>query len=155
LYKHSHTGTKNKIAEYIAEVELCFASLLQPSPPESTPSAFTHKTYLEVLESLTKTRQAFGRTALLLSGGATFGMNHIGVLKSLWEARLLPRIMSGSSAGAIVASACCVKTDRELPKLLEEFPYGNLDVFEDSTKPESILSRTARFLKHGTCQVIV
>ena len=44
-------------------------------------------------------RQAYGRTALMLSGGGGLGIYHIGIVKALFEADLLPRIISGSSAG--------------------------------------------------------
>lgn len=76
-------------------------------------------------------------------------MNHIGVMKALWEVNLLPRIISGASAGSIVAAVLCTRTDDEIPNILEEFPFGNLDVFEDGKNPESVLSRLARFLKIG------
>lgn len=76
-------------------------------------------------------------------------MNHIGVLKALLEASLLPRIISGASAGSIVAAVLCTRTDDEIPNILDEFPYGNLDVFEDGKNPESVLHRVGRFLKIG------
>ncbi|CAZ84625.1 unnamed protein product [Tuber melanosporum] len=143
LYKHSHTGTKRLIEEYINSCVLTLNALLTIPPTLDAPSS------REILDSLLKTRQAFGRTALLLSGGATFGMNHVGVLKALLEQSLLPRIISGASAGSIVAAVLCTRTDDEIPTILEEFPYGNLDVFEDGKKPESVLQRVTRFLKIG------
>jgi TAG lipase/steryl ester hydrolase/phospholipase A2/LPA acyltransferase len=76
-------------------------------------------------------------------------MNHVGVLKALLEQSLLPRIISGASAGSIVAAVLCTRTDDEIPAILAEFPYGNLDVFEDGSRPETILERIARFLKIG------
>ena len=38
-------------------------------------------TAAERLAFINETRTAFGRTALLLSGGAAFGFKHVGVLK--------------------------------------------------------------------------
>jgi TAG lipase / steryl ester hydrolase / phospholipase A2 / LPA acyltransferase len=35
------------------------------------------------------------------------GMAHIGVIKSLYEMGKLPRVVSGSSAGAIVCAVLC------------------------------------------------
>jgi TAG lipase / steryl ester hydrolase / phospholipase A2 / LPA acyltransferase len=58
----------------------------------------------EKFEFFFETRQAFGRSALCLSGGATLGMYHLGVLKTLHENNLLPRVISGSSVGSIMAS---------------------------------------------------
>lgn len=40
----------------------------------------------------------------MLSGGATFGKFHFGVLKALYEQDLLPRIICGSSVGALLSS---------------------------------------------------
>ncbi|KAK9481385.1 acyl transferase/acyl hydrolase/lysophospholipase [Lipomyces japonicus] len=101
------------------------------------------------LDELLRTRHAFGRTALLLSGGGTMGMLHSGVVEALIECNLLPKIISGSSAGAIVASALCTRTDNEIPELLENFTYFNLDVFEETGHEESPWTKVARFLKHG------
>lgn len=42
-------------------------------------------------------------------------MYHLGVVKTLFEHGLLPRIISGASVGALVAAIVCVKTDDELP----------------------------------------
>ncbi|KAK6508726.1 hypothetical protein TWF506_010804 [Arthrobotrys conoides] len=143
LYRHSYTGTKYLIESYI-ETALATLDALVNAPsidPQLSPR--------KILESLVATRQSFGRTALLLSGGATFGMNHIGVLKALWEADLLPRIISGASAGAIVAAVLCVRTDNEIPHTLENFPYGELDVFDYALEPEGVMARVGRMIKMG------
>jgi len=64
-------------------------------------------------------RHAHGRTALLLSGGAGMGIYHLGVVQSLRRAGLLPRVVSGASAGSIVAALLCCRDDRELDELYE------------------------------------
>ena len=64
-------------------------------------------------------REGFGRSALLLSGGAGLGMHHFGVIKTMHEAGLLPRIISGSSAGALVGALVCVTTDANLAELMD------------------------------------
>ena len=56
------------------------------------------------LEFFTETRHSFGKTALFLSGGAGFGKYHFGVIKALWENDLMPRTISGSSVGALIAA---------------------------------------------------
>eukprot|EP00871_Galdieria_phlegrea_P005311 jgi/Galph1/5781/GphlegSOOS_G4513.1 len=63
-------------------------------------------------------RHSYGRTALLLSGGAKMGLYHLGVAKALLEQRLLPRVISGSSAGAVIASFIGIFRDDELRCLL-------------------------------------
>ncbi len=40
---------------------------------------------------------------LALAGGGTRGAAHVGVLKALEEARILPPAVAGTSAGSIVA----------------------------------------------------
>lgn len=145
LYKHSHIGTKDLIEQYINSALDTINSLLRVSEQckcDGLESKF-------ILEQLLFTRQAYGRSALLLSGGATFGMNHIGVLKALWEARLLPRIISGASAGSIVCAVVCTRTDEEIPDLLENFCTGDLAVFEEEGNENGPLGKMARFLKHG------
>jgi TAG lipase/steryl ester hydrolase/phospholipase A2/LPA acyltransferase len=102
-----------------------------------------------LVEQLLQTRQSFGRSALLLSGGGTFGMNHIGVVKCLWDARLLPRIISGASAGSIVSAVLCTKTDAEIPDVMHEFCYGDLNVFGSPSEPEGVINKAVRMLKTG------
>jgi TAG lipase/steryl ester hydrolase/phospholipase A2/LPA acyltransferase len=46
-----------------------------------------------------ETRHSYGRTALLLSGGASLGFYHTGVVRTLMANRLMPRVLGGSSAG--------------------------------------------------------
>jgi TAG lipase / steryl ester hydrolase / phospholipase A2 / LPA acyltransferase len=60
-----------------------------------------------------ETRHAYGRTALLLSGGAALGFYHIGVAKALIENNLMPRVIGGSSAGSIVCAMIGTRTDAE------------------------------------------
>jgi len=76
-----------------------------------------------------------GLTALCLSGGASFGYctcsclcilytdlkyvaDHFGVVKALFDAGLLPRVITGTSAGGLVAALTCTRTDDELKELL-------------------------------------
>lgn len=140
LYKYSHIGTKYLIEDYISTVGNTLETLLDCYQIVKSPLDSRH-----VYEELLRTRQYFGRSALLLSGGGTFGMTHSGVAKALWENNVLPRIISGSSAGSIVASVVCTRTDEELPETLYEFTRGDLEVFE---KPDesSIFRRTVRML---------
>jgi TAG lipase/steryl ester hydrolase/phospholipase A2/LPA acyltransferase len=60
-----------------------------------------------------ETRHAYGRTALLLSGGAALGFYHVGVVKTLMENRLMPRVIGGSSAGSILCAMIGTRTDDE------------------------------------------
>jgi TAG lipase / steryl ester hydrolase / phospholipase A2 / LPA acyltransferase len=64
----------------------------------------------EKLAFVQETRHAFGRTVLLLSGGASLGSFHVGVVKTLVEHKLLPRIIAGSSVGSIICSIVATRT---------------------------------------------
>ena len=145
LYKHTHIGTKDLIERYVDTAVDLIATLLRQSTKQCPPGM----DYKTILNQLVLARQAFGRSALLLSGGGTFGMNHVGVVKSMWQAGLLPRIISGASAGSIVCAVLCTRVDEEIPEVIETFPYGDMDVFDDSTNPETVFAKIGRFLKHG------
>ncbi len=54
----------------------------------------------------------------MLSGGASLGLYHMGVLKTLIENDLLPRVVSGASAGSIVASLMATRNDSECKALV-------------------------------------
>ncbi|KAL5391000.1 hypothetical protein DPSP01_001496 [Paraphaeosphaeria sporulosa] len=147
LYKHSHVGTKKLIERYIDSAVQTLAAIPEVAAKQGdTCPVKPHR----VAEELLRTRQSFGRTALLMSGGGTFGMNHVGVVKCLWELQLLPRIISGASAGSIVCAVLCSKIDDEIPGVLSDFCYGDLDVFEKAGEEEGVIQKVTRFLKYGS-----
>lgn len=111
LYSHSAFGTKKLVTQYVDEV--C-RSLEYLCDTEFENFSFTKK-----LDFFKATGQAFGRSALMLSGGAALGLFHLGVSKALWDQDLLPTVMSGSSAGAIIVAAIGTHTKEELNDLLQ------------------------------------
>lgn len=143
LYKSSQTGTKTIIEDYISECELCLQELLKHGESDSL-------TEVQILDTLIQTRKSFGRTALVLSGGSMLGLLHIGVMRELMHANLLPRIISGSSAGSIFASILCIHFDNEIDELFNTLIEENFNIFEETGNEESFFVRLARFLKHGT-----
>jgi len=121
LYQASRVGTKRLIEEYLDEVARCLDYLCAGDFPN-----FTHDDKVLFFK---RTGTAFGRSALMLSGGATLGMFHFGVIKALHEQGLLPRVISGSSAGSLVAGVVGTRTDAELGALFE--PGGiSLEAFQ-------------------------
>ena len=126
LYKHSWFGTKTLISDYI---ETAVATIEKFQKVTEGPNFSTAESqhYQSSVEDALK---YFGRSALTLSGGANLGMKHIGVVKALWEAELLPDIISGASAGSIVAAVCCTATDQEMVDVLKRFPTSDLAVFD-------------------------
>ncbi len=146
LYRHSYIGTKDLIERYVDAAIQTINALVEKSQ-YALPDGISQR---DVLESLLLARQSFGRSALLLSGGGTFGMSHIGVIKALFEVKLLPRIISGASAGSIVCAVMCTRTDEEIPQLIREFPYGDLSVFDDTNKPDGVFDHVRRLLTEGS-----
>lgn len=65
----------------------------------------------------------------MVSARLRTGLSHIGVVKTLWQMQLLPKIINGSSAGAIVASIIASHTDDELYKIFD-CKWMNLNLFE-------------------------
>lgn len=139
LYSKTHIGTKHLIEEYISEVVKCLNLVCMSEMPD-----FPAKTKMEFFLN---TRQSFGRSALLLSGGATLSLHHVGVCKTLFEAKLLPRIISGASGGSIIAAFVCTHTDEEFEKLLNPSNL-NLDIFERPNE-NGLLHKLNRLLKNG------
>lgn len=146
LYRHSYVGTKRLIERYVESAVSTIEALVEKSA-YALPPGIGNKS---LLEGVLYARQSFGRSALLLSGGATFGMAHIGVLKAMFEADLLPRIISGASAGSIVCSVLCCRTDDEIPDVLEKFPHGDLAVFDDEINEDSVADHIRRLLTEGS-----
>ena len=66
------------------------------------------------MEFFQETRHALGRTALMLSGGGLLGMYHNGIIKTLYELGIMPKIIAGSSAGSLVAALFATKKEEEL-----------------------------------------
>jgi len=118
LYSITRVGTKQLIHDYINEVvtalcELCDGEI------EGFPPAEKLKFFHEVSLS-------FGRSALMLSGGATLGLFHVGVVKALYKEDVLPSVLSGSSAGSIVAAVVGTRAPEEVGELLDpETAYYN------------------------------
>ena len=139
LYRHSRVGTKALIERYVDEVLTTIDQVIGSSGLDAR----------SVADTMMFARQAFGRSALLLSGGGTLGMNHIGVVKALFEASMLPRIISGASAGSIVCAVLCTKTDEEIPQMLQDFCHGELDVFEKGSEGHSAVRLVQRFFTIG------
>ena len=119
LYQVARAGTKRVIGEYLDELEACFAYLLSLEEPEVDD--------FYRLAQVKRVGRVYGRPALMLSGGALLGLFHFGVVKALFEQDLLPRTVSGSSMGSIIAAWTCVHTDDELRQLFADPSRINRD----------------------------
>ncbi|OTB18524.1 hypothetical protein K445DRAFT_315355 [Daldinia sp. EC12] len=120
LYNRAFAGTKYLIEEYIAQVAGAIDDI---NHHVVTPlhDNYTHTYTLTTqrkLDFLHDSRQAFGRSTLVLQGGAMFGLCHLGVVKALFLRGLLPRIITGTATGALIASLVAIHTEEELPGVL-------------------------------------
>ncbi len=106
LYSECLSGTKYIISEYFREVENSINFVCD--------NEFEGITNYDKLRIFEEGNRIHGNTALMLSGGASYGIYHLGVVKALLEQDLLPKILSGSSMGAVIAGAACTKTNEEL-----------------------------------------
>lgn len=74
-----------------------------------------HKLQREQVKTfLKRARASYGRTALCLSGGAMMGCYHFGHVQALLDENILPHIISGTSAGSVIAAMLCTRTDDEI-----------------------------------------
>ena len=111
LYSRAKFGTKTLIEQYIDEVDDSLRFLAELKSDEIGVQ--------EKLDFFYRVNVCFGRSALMLSGGGVLGFYHMGVVKVLLEQGLLPRVISGSSAGSLVAAALGTHTDEELERFYD------------------------------------
>ena len=110
LNRHAKIGTKHLIEEFIKQVCEALDFIYQADENEID--------FYEKLSFFDETAHAFGRSCLMLSGGAGLGFFHGGVVKSLVEHDLLPDVISGVSAGSIIAALVGTRTNEELKSIL-------------------------------------
>jgi hypothetical protein len=103
LYAATPLGTKHLVEAFYEEALACIAYLADP--------ALTGLDPLFTLAGFKRAAHIFGRSALLLSGGASLGFFHLGVVKALSENSLLPDVLSGASMGALIACGVGVRTE--------------------------------------------
>ena len=109
LYRQAKSGTKVLVEQYIQEIDDALR-LLAELPEEIIPTQ-------QKLDFFYRSNVCYGRSALMLSGGGVLGFLHVGVVSELLRHGLLPRVISGSSAGSIVAAALAAYTDEEMAEL--------------------------------------
>jgi TAG lipase / steryl ester hydrolase / phospholipase A2 / LPA acyltransferase len=71
-----------------------------------------------------------------------------GIVRGLMEQGLLPRIIAGSSVGAIIASIAAVHTDDELRTLYSNMDNFNLSFFANNSTLEAVF----HLMKKGSLQ---
>ena len=120
LYSQSWEGTKSVVEEYIGAVTMGICYIR--SRLHSQPSDCDLRTRVTDLGS----KSSYGRTALCLSGGGTIALQHIGVIMSLRAEGLCPKVICGTSGGAIVGSFFATRVDAEISR--ESIPENFLEL---------------------------
>lgn len=161
LSSHSRIGTSRVAEDYVHVVSYLLAYIAQ-SPLETTlseDSAFDsrHLNSPNKLLMFNEARIAYGRTALMLSGGASMGINHLGVCKALLDQNLMPKVVCGTSAGALVASIVGIFDDTDLLSILNSpeliNPLSGLPFsFKCFDEHTSWARRARRFIRSGVIQ---
>ena len=163
LFNRAYAGTKLLIEDYITQIALAVEYVTALPTTQNDESGWTSQTKLDLLHD---TRQAFGRSTLVLQGGAMFGLCHLGVVKALHLRGLLPRIITGTATGALIAALVGTHTEDELLDFLNgdgidlsafakrPLNDGNSDgqallPYRHSANLQTLLRRLTRFLKTG------
>ena len=111
LYQQARSGTKRLITDYLDKVTAAL-NLLCDSDVKSLPPSRKRRFF-------NRAARSFGRSALLLSGGASLGLFHLGVIEELRAQGLLPDVITGASAGSVVAGFLASHSDAELEEALK------------------------------------
>lgn len=161
LFNRSFAGTKLLIEDYITQVALAIEDVrMLPTTPENSRGegdgrvmGFTSQMKLDLLHD---TRQAFGRSTLVLQGGSIFGLCHLGVVKALYLRGLLPRIITGTATGALIAALVGIHTEDELLDFLNgdgidltAFAGRSGQPAKDLHWGATLMRRVQRFLREG------
>ena len=143
LFDHMHVGTK-----YLIERHHCEMTRLLYEVANCRDEALSLE---KRLAFFTEARHALGKSALLLSGGLGRGMYHLGVVKALHEQNLLPRIISASSFGAVMAAVVGTSTVDELTQLFESVleTDDNICGHLRAAQEESTWSKLRRLMATG------
>lgn len=113
LYNRTYIGTKLLIEEYNRELRTSLEWIDENNAIENQVK----------LDFYHDAKTTIGTTALCLHGGSLFGFSHVGVIKSMISANLLPNVIVGSGFGSVVgALVCCLETD-ELVEILSDLKY--------------------------------
>ncbi|MEH6581785.1 MAG: DUF3336 domain-containing protein [Halioglobus sp.] len=128
LYRRAMFGTKHLIEQYIDEIDDSLRFLADLDSSEISAE--------EKMDFFYRANVCFGRSALMLSGGGVLGFYHLGVVKTLLDEGLMPRVISGSSAGSLVAGVVGTHTDEELKHF-----YDPASVHFEAEREASVFSR--------------
>ncbi|KAF8076432.1 patatin-domain-containing protein [Lyophyllum atratum] len=127
--RRTFLGTKDLIESYFNELEKALEFIRETPELSIDEKRGFSRAPTPILDS-----SLSGISALCLSGGASFGYYHVGVVKAFLDANLLPRVVTGTSAGGLIAALVCTRTDEELKHLLVPELANRITACEESYK---------------------
>ena len=136
LYNRAKFGTKDLVTQYIGEVAEAIERVGRADVADIP--------FVDKLDFFRRASLCFGRSALMFSGGGALGPFHLGVAKALLEQELLPSVISGASAGSLVAALLGTHRKEELQGLVEG--RGVLTAFGEMSESTAADSRGSRRL---------
>ncbi|ORX96473.1 patatin-domain-containing protein [Basidiobolus meristosporus CBS 931.73] len=136
LYSNTYYGTKTLVEDFLHEVAESLAYI----------GNCERLSLNERLRFFKAASRSYGRTALCLSGGASFGYYHLGVIKTLAEKDLLPKVITGTSAGSLIAAMVGCRTNGELMDIIRPEIYELLTACDGG-----YMKMASNFLRHGSC----
>ncbi len=144
LYTRARFGTKDLVRQYTDEV---VAALSDLADVDERAIGFDQK-----LAFFARAKDCFGRSALMLSGAGSLGAFHMGVAKALAEQGLVPTVVSGASAGAIVAAIIGTHPTDELASLFS--PSGFASSFAAFIDPRSTSWKRRRIQRENLVELV-
>lgn len=135
LYQYTHSGTK-KLIETFREQYYLSLEVIANSEELTNSEKFIF---------FSSVQRKVPKVGLCLSGGASMGNFHLGVIKALVDQDAMPSIVSGTSAGSLIAGLICSRTDKELQEVINPSIYSKLQLFSE---PWSVCLK--RFISQGT-----
>ncbi|KAJ1827843.1 hypothetical protein LPJ56_001440 [Coemansia sp. RSA 2599] len=136
VWAHGYSGPPPAVSAYVDEATACLQQVRL--------SVFLSTS--EKQEFFRRIARQQGRTALCLSGGAAMGWKHLGVARSLLMEARLPRVISGASAGSVVAALLATHTDDELRRVIRPELGQYMTACQSSLR-----ARILRWMREGHC----
>jgi predicted acylesterase/phospholipase RssA len=124
LYRKAKGGTKTLIEDYINEIS---DALVYLAEDKNRSFGFEEK-----YDFFRRARHCFGCSAMMFSGGGNLIYFHYGVAKTLIQQQLLPTVLSGASAGAMLCAIIGTHSDEDLLSLMEPHHVNFGDAWEPS-----------------------
>lgn len=115
LYNRARGGTKTLVEDYV-NVVVEALHMIAAAGPSDIP-------LVEKVDFFRRASHCYGRSALMLSGGAGVIYFHHGVVDTLLREGLMPTVLSGASAGSWLCAQIGTRTDEELGDHFDTFRY--------------------------------